>query len=296
MAIGGQFRELGEFLDRCEQGERSVRDVRVTQGADGLVADVDVAVPLEDPPAVCSPRLDGDGTLRVGLEATRSFPRATETGLTVEPTDVTGSDGDIVVTLRATSPDAGTAERATDGDGEAEADTGERRDTDLPPFKDPDHLADIFAAHDTFGEMAEAIDMDVTAETVRRYMIDYGIHEPSSYTTQQVSPAGDDGEAEDAPEGDATSTVEPQPEEPVVLSDGIGLPEDVTVDTLIETVKRADTIHEVTREVAVEREDALEMLERLNLLDLVVGRLATEGERDISRAEILDRLRDAPQA
>jgi hypothetical protein len=81
--------------------------------------------------------------------------------------------------------------------------------------------------------------------------------------------------------------------EQVVLADGIGLPDDVTVETLIETVKRSNTIYEVKQNVGIERQDALEMLRELNLLDLVVGRLATEAERDISREEIVDRLREA---
>jgi hypothetical protein len=35
------------------------------------------------------------------------------------------------------------------------------------------------------------------------------------------------------------------------------------------------------------------MLRELNLLDLVVGRLATEAERDITREDVVTRLREA---
>jgi hypothetical protein len=87
---------------------------------------------------------------------------------------------------------------------------------------------------------------------------------------------------------------EPEPDStPAVVADGIGLPDDVTVETLIETVKRSNTIYEVRRDIGIEHDDALEMLRELNLLDLVVGRLATEAERDISHDEIVDRLRGA---
>jgi hypothetical protein len=108
-------------------------------------------------------------------------------------------------------------------------------------------------------------------------MIDYDIHEPNSYDT-----ADDTEEATDATE-----------EEPVVLSDGVGLPEDITVEELIETVKGSNTIYEVKHDMGVDRQDALETLRELNLLDLVVGRLATEAERDISREDVVERLREA---
>ncbi|ESS12727.1 MAG: hypothetical protein A07HR60_00426 [uncultured archaeon A07HR60] len=67
----------------------------------------------------------------------------------------------------------------------------------------------------------------------------------------------------------------------------------MTIDALIETVRTSNTIYEVKQEIDVGRDDALELLRELNLLDLVVGRLATEGERDLSRDQIVDRLREA---
>ena len=131
--------------------------------------------------------------------------------------------------------------------------------------------------------MAETLDMDVTAETVRRYMIDFDIHEPNSYDTGES-----DGDR--APEPDDVEQTPP------VLSDGIGLPEDITVETLIDTVERSNTIYEVKRDLGVDREDALEVLRECNLLDLVMCRLATEAERDISREDVIERLRAASTA
>lgn len=176
----------------------------------------------------------------------------------------------------APGPDSG---GLRDDDADADADDGgidlgtEETSTkrEVPPFKDPELLAAVYESCDTFAQMAEEIDMDVTGETVRRYMIQHDIHEPTSYKTG----------------GDSS---EPQP---VALADGIGLPDDVTVETLIETVKNSNTIHQVKRDIDIEREDALEMLKELNLLDLVVGRLATEGEREITRDDVIDCLREA---
>jgi hypothetical protein len=58
-------------------------------------------------------------------------------------------------------------------------------------------------------------------------------------------------------------------------------------------VKRSNTIYDVERHVGVDREEAVRLLRELGMLDLVVGRLATEAQRDISREVVVDRLREA---
>lgn len=171
---------------------------------------------------------------------------------------------------------------------------------DVPPFEDRELLEKVYESCDTFAEMPEAIGMDVTAETVRRYMIDHGIHEPNSYNTNRSetgeTEAGADTDEEDA--GDADDEEPPlADDEPItVVADGIGLPEDVTVDAIIDTVSRSNTIYEVQRDIGVDRDEALEVLRKLNLLDLVVGRLATEGDRRMSREEVIQRLREQERA
>ncbi len=336
MAIGGAFRELGRFLDDCDRSQTEVRNVEIADcpdstEADSIVADIDlvVGVQSDDIVALDPPRINSDGTLRVTLETTQPLVPDADSDYSVEATKANfEQDSSIVVSLRATF---GPSEEQTDATRSESApttgrysvdeavsgshDEDESPSQDLPPFKDPDYLEDIFESNDTFAEMAEAIEMDVTAETVRRYMIDFGIHEPNSYqtghsaATSSTDSVREDTQSPEVESVDDTTEADGEPEmedqspegtkeggdsaDPVVLSDGIGLPEGVTVDTLVETVKRSNTIHEVTRAVAVERDDALDLLERLNLLDLVVGRLATEGKRDISRQEIVDRLRQA---
>lgn len=49
----------------------------------------------------------------------------------------------------------------------------------VPAYKDPDSLRDVYEQYDTFPEMTEALGVDVTSETVRRYMVEYDIHDPS---------------------------------------------------------------------------------------------------------------------
>ncbi|WP_226042675.1 hypothetical protein [Natrinema sp. DC36] len=54
----------------------------------------------------------------------------------------------------------------------------------VPAYKDPNALRDVYEQYDTFPEMTEALGVDVTSETVRRYMVEYDIHDPSD--TKQV--------------------------------------------------------------------------------------------------------------
>ncbi len=301
----GPFREIGGFLDECDRGRRTVTSVEFADAetaADGRPsATVELTVPPSSTDAagrdvsLCAPRLGPDGSIRFALDSTDAIVPATDFDIDVELLDAAVDEtGQVTTCLQVTPTNGASSTRgapprsadapgATDAGGTAPASQTANGERNVPPFKDPDLLADVYESCDTFAQMAEAIDMDVTDETVRRYMIDYDIHQPNSYRT------GDDG---DSPDAESTSPSE-EVGDPVVLSDGIGLPDEVTVETLIDTVKRSNTIYEVTREVNVGREDALEMLEDLNLLDLVVGRLATEGERDISREEIVGRMREA---
>lgn len=52
------------------------------------------------------------------------------------------------------------------------------------------HIRRLYEISETFDEMSDLIELDVSAETVRRYMIDAGIHSPESYATiDQSQPA-----------------------------------------------------------------------------------------------------------
>jgi len=326
-----------------------------------LVTAVDLTEACEA--GLVDPRVGPDGTLRFALAAAAEILPALDAGaadhdVAVEPADATMVDGQLRLTVAATVPAGSAAAPADAGEGGSatadrdvsaaagarggaaangespddtagtaadEAGTVGSRDSDVPPFEDPDLLADVYDANDTFAEMAEALDMGVTAETVRRYMIDFDIHEPDTYQTggdgsrngdgsrsrngseseSETGSRSGNGSGTGTGRGDASGNgtgpddgsdagvAAAAGEQPVVLSDGIGLPEDVTVDAFIETVQRSNTIYEVKQDIDVERTDALEMLQDLNLLDLVVGRLATETERDITREDVVERLRAA---
>jgi len=320
MCIGDALRELAGFLDGCEE-EGLVTAVGLVErhdrgGSRELSAEVELSLsPAADGSglALDGASVDEDGRLALSFESSDPVVPAPDGSVEVEPTDATFEpDGTVTLTLAATVPaeeegatDGRTRETTTDGGPTAEEGTrvearstdgddtvpGPDRNRDVPPFRDPELLAEVYESCDTFAEMTEAIGMDVTAETVRRYMIDYGIHQPNRYDT------GGDGDAEAPAPGEAESPAPGNEDDsPVVLADGIGLPDDVTVETLIETVRSSNTLYEVARDIGLEREEALDTLRELDLLDLVVGRLATQDRRDIEREDVIERLRTTSAA
>ncbi|WP_076610208.1 hypothetical protein [Natronorubrum thiooxidans] len=153
------------------------------------------------------------------------------------------------------------------------------RNDDLPPYDDVEYLQCLYDTFDTFTAMADILEMDVASETVRRYMIDAGVHEPASYDTNTVVEDGAD-----------ESAVENQ-----LVADGIGLPEDIAIDELIDAIESSMTLYDVHRELDLERKQARELLEQLNLIDLVTKRLydTDEPERRPSRNEIAERIRNS---
>ena len=275
---------------------------------------------------------------------------------------VGGGDAEAPARDDGGSDDAeGGSDGADDPEGEADERAGDRG---VPAFRDRERLAAAYESCATFAEMREALGVDVTAETVRRYMIDAGVHQPASYDTdggggeatsddatgdgagsvaasrdadadpdrrggrpRATVDRGEEGEEGDAdgeggpdpgpgpdPDTDSTSgdsdgngdgdaadgTSRDGPGraagdegEPVVLADGVGLPDGVTPDALVDAVAGATTTYEVERRLGLDREETLATLRACDLLDLVAGRLGTATERDVAPGTVRDRLRRA---
>jgi hypothetical protein len=341
MGIGGELRKLGQYLEDCEQ-QRSVDSVDLhAEGAlgapDQVTADIELTMPVPEPAAdgwpmsLAATDLDEDGSIRLTLETEAVLPERTG-DFDLEPADASlNADGTISVGLTASTTvtdDAETAEgdegpamapvsadqqsapAAADCPGSEEPDPSVDSgggDRDVPPFEDVELLRSIYESCDTFDDMKEALDMDITAETVRRYMIGHDIHDPNSYDTDgdreregddartagDVEAVEDDDADEQGPADEADPTeVDGAVDSPAVVADGIGLPENVTVETLVETVHRSDTVYEVKREMDVDREEALELLRQTGLVDHVVGRLATKHQREVTREMVVERLRE----
>ena len=320
MGVGDALRDFARFLEDCDGGTVSGVEFTDRLRPDGeLDAEIELTLGIDSAIDRSTASVDDDGHLVIAFESAEPVVPATGGDLEVNVTDVRlDADGAISVDLSTAvrsretrdtelsvepveSVDVPSGSSAdTDFDGSTEEPDARRfdRKRDVPPFEDRELLEEVYESCDTFSEMADAIGMDVTGETVRRYMIDHGIHQPNTYNTNagrhNDEPGDDEGdvstENDDSIE-DSDGLTDDDVEAPVVLPDGMGLPDGITVETIVETVKRSNTIYEVEKNLDVDHETSLEMLREFDLLDLVVGRLATEGERDIEREEIVERLR-----
>jgi hypothetical protein len=212
----------------------------------------------------------------------------------------------------------------TESDGNAARDeeppVDAERNEDVPPYEDTEYLRQLYEGCETFVEMADAYERDVAAETVRRYMADAGVHEPSSYDTVSnsddadtergsadggadetaVETPGDDTAADEKPSEVAEDEGDPEERDPIkgianqqIVADGVGLPDDISIEQLADAVETSMTLYEVKRELKLEQSKTRRLLKRLNLLDVVVTRLSEQDHREVSRSEIADRIRQS---
>ncbi|WP_318571131.1 hypothetical protein [Salinigranum marinum] len=188
MVASSAFKELSEVLARLESSGTEVRHATVDQrltGTDDVTAELSVGVPLAS-----------------GLETSEAV------SVTADGTDVDG--GRVAVDLTVTvSPDDGavapsTGEQCTDGG------TSSGSESTRPAYKRPDALRAAYERYDTFPEMTDALDVDVTPETVRRHMIKHDIHDPDDATPQCAKTGVDEGGTD--LQSPVDGVVEPNPE------------------------------------------------------------------------------------
>ncbi|MFD1599374.1 hypothetical protein [Halobellus rarus] len=186
------------------------------------------------------------------------------------------------------------------------------RDESVPPYEDTPYLRRLYESCDTFEEMSQRIEMDVSDETVRRYMIEAEVHSPTSYETrsetveptggEQSSPVSGDLSA-DHSSSDASSErggddprIDPLPDDQLV-ADGIGFPDRLTLHDVVDAVADARTVHEVGRELGLEHDRTRRLLRQLNVLDLVLRRVSDDSTRELSVEDVAARIRQsAPDA
>lgn len=177
MGTSSAFKELSEVLARLESSGTEVEHASVEQefaeGDDDVTAELSVGVPL---------LRDAETSDAVSVEAE---------GATVE-------DGRVAVDLTVTvsaeaAASAGPTEAPTPGSG-----------TPVAAYKDPEALRAVYEQHDTFPEMTEALDVEVTSETVRRHMVKYDIHDPSETAPHPYPQAAVDSDKTNA-EDESTS-------------------------------------------------------------------------------------------
>ncbi|NHN58566.1 MULTISPECIES: hypothetical protein [Halorussus] len=249
-----------------------------------------------------------------------------------------------------------------------------------PPYRDPDQLEAVYEKYDTFAEMTDALEVDVTSQTVRRYMIQHGIHEPASRsgptsadsllemdpdeipalngsgrdqedgreTDNQESRTGSSQDAatntllvtdgngakiesesasgqesslkasesqneptettiesaeEEGDEGDGHSKQEKIPTNSDNLeirtsdiADFVDLPSDLTLSEVKTVVQEVKTLYEAQQRLDLERDETRHLLQELDLLDLVQGRLATRELEERTIEDINRRIQSASVA
>ncbi|EMA18314.1 hypothetical protein [Haloarcula amylolytica] len=210
----------------------------------------------------------------------------------------------------------GAATAAPQSGGENDSESGPFaavRDDSVPPYEDTDYLQALYDECDNFREIAEQIQMDVSSETVRRYMIEADIHVPNTYNTssddeEEAAKSGQSDNAASQGEVDAgdeqVSVADPVSAESVgsessvgelpdeqLVTDGIGLPADVQLRDVANAVVDSDTVYEVQRCLSLDRGQTRDLLEELNLLDLVLCRLADEPDHAVSYGTVASRIR-----
>lgn len=242
----------------------------------------------------------------------------TSTATADEPTATTGalatadesSGSDTVGTADATEPSVDSGAESSPAPFEA------IRDESVPAYDDVPYLRSLYEECANFGEMSRRIAMDVSSETVRRYMIEADIHQPASYDTASTdtekadspadtdavesaadsdaveSPADTEDEVDSTDGGSVLAADRPATERldrTSIATDGLGLPADVRLEDIADAVVGAATVHEVQRQLGLERERTRDLLAELNLIDLVSRRLV-DSDRTVSYEQVADRL------
>lgn len=184
------------------------------------------------------------------------------------------------------------------------------RDATVPPYEDTKYLQALYDGCDNFTEMSRHIQMDVSSETVRRYMIEADVHDPDTYdTSDEMSPAADnetsspdESAGEHEQQTTAADTVSAQTDEPEsveqipdekLVTDGLGLPEDVYLEEVADAVVDSFTVYEVTQTLGLNRDQTRAVLEELNLLSLVLRPLSDDPEWSVTYEQVVERIQEA---
>lgn len=312
MALQNSFDVLSELVEQYESRGKKVRNIEAS-AADGDRLDVHMDLPV----SLCS----AGG---VAPELTPEAAELTDDGVQVEfasslladlpePADasVTASADSVEVTSEGlvlgvaltiepgrsgqasieTAPpsgadagDASTDEATVEDDTESEDPFQDVRDPSLPPYEDEAYLRALYEECETFTAMSDAIEMSVSSETVRRYMIEAGIHDPATYDTESGRAPAAGGSEPPTPDDGLE-----MPDEQLV-TDGIGMPEGVTLEDVVEAVVDASAVYEVQRALGLQRQTTQQLLRELNLLDLVLHRL--DSAHDTTYEQVAARIRE----
>jgi hypothetical protein len=291
---------------------------------------------------------DGDGVRLAELsarggdespEAAVSVALPFDAGVDADAVTVTGAeyvDGEITVDIELSLDAVNTAGETGGGDApeavetrtaDADTETGTDAETDtatddgLPAYKDPDRLREVYAACSSFTEMKEALDVDVTAQTVRRNMMKEGIHTPDTMdgdASGTDSPTDAESESEVAVESDSESgsaaaeTEQGEAAKPDnAETDGsdddlatefvdaefsdVDLPGDITPADVRDAVAESSSLHGVQMALDMDIAETRSLLQELGVLEYVSGRIANR-DVDPDPVQIEERIQDSLRA
>jgi hypothetical protein len=333
MGVQTSFDVLSEIVEQYESDGRSLRHIDATTSeSDGGTLHVTMAVPVsihsELTPEAAVLTDEDELQIEFSTSVLASLPSTVGATVSVGNQSVrVTDDGSILLTVDLTiDPTDNETQHETTSDEQSSAanrhdesqshseladDLAAVRDESTHPYEDTEYLQRLYDSCDTFTEMSREIQMDVTAETVRRYMMEAGIHNPSTYNTtieeqtDERSPSTTKDRETNTEVNAEMETAEPvstqslsATDDPVetipdeqLVTDGIGLPDGLQIEDIMDAVTDAVTVYEVQQHLSLERQRAQELLQQLNLLDLVVGRIADNPERAVSREEVATRIR-----
>ncbi len=350
MVVSSAFAELAEILACLDRSGVTTENISVVeesvQGKNEITADVTVAVSLFDEMEFAD-------------------------GVSVTNGDADLLEEDVTVDLTITVPDSvDRRDLVRSSTSEATTPTIASPETDTPAYKHPETLEKVYERYDSFPQMTEALDVDVTPETVRRHMIKYGIHDAGDSAEADVDEAAeadadepaetDDGQAaestdrptaeprdrstaersdgsaakpasetaverstasagdgESSPETAGDDTDEPRSDDGDdqdrnpnlsdryvadlltgdseaadgrAVADGNGIPKDLTVGQLAAALEESRTVYEVTQCIDASYETARGLLEDLDLLVFVKGRLAGADAGPVTPDDVCRRM------
>lgn len=279
MVVSTAFRELTEVLNCLEQVDIDVRDVTLDEQA--IQADDEITVDL----CVGVPVLDGL-ELREGIAIEAGDTDLTEEKLSIDlsvsvPTDRRADDRSGVGFELGNAVPAAVDQTASSGQ---------------PAYKDPDTLQEVYERYDTFPKMTAALGVDVTSETVRRYMVKHGIHQPDDADgtgmTDEDADETDDVrgfDSSDVSVAEALASADQDENEETLAADGLGVPKELTVGELAEIVTRSRTVHEAKQHLDIDYAHTRRLLSELDLIDFISGRLSTSQD-EVTAEDVYARL------
>ena len=202
---------LASITAAIEATSTKIRSVEIQSGSELYEARVQVAIPLNRVNGLDRARMKSDraefvdNELRLELvmeissrdrpsvETAQSAPKQSQPENTRDNSEGIRDQSDPQLQQpaqrtesRSEEKQSGETETAPVGDATSEPTTESDDQTssstesqgEIPKYQDPEQLAAVYDEDTTFEEMRQALDVEVTAQTVRKYMIKHGIHEP----------------------------------------------------------------------------------------------------------------------